>query len=314
MFEDSTAALTFALQLLAVDAALVPFPGFPSAGLACAHAQKQLIPYFLDQSTPWEEALDELSIEMQRQGADWKVLIVQNPHPAGQLLSEECLGRCLRLAAEHGIALLVQEDDSLIHGTGDFVSCRSLAESMNLEVPMLTCFAMQDLAQQMAEPIGAALHMRRPAMEPKSASLRAQVWMASLLSGIPSDSVAQPAALAQSAELRAQLSRNALEAQKLNHVSGMSCAAAVAGAHIFPEVVVKGFVMKKAISLALPADEVYCSELLARTGISTQPGGYFGQRPGTFRFRMSMMQSTSFSDALDKVQKFHEEHPRGWFY
>eukprot|EP00438_Fugacium_kawagutii_P016474 Skav211467 [mRNA] locus=scaffold379:320341:320934:- [translate_table: standard] len=197
------------------------------------------------------------------------------------------------------------------------MSCRSLAERMQLEVPMLTCFAMQELAQQMAEPIGAALHLHRIPMEmPKSmASLRAQAWIASLLSDIPSDSAAQPVARAQSAELREQLSRNAREAQKLNHVSGMSCATAVAGAHIFPQLVVKGFVMKKAISLALPADEVYCSEMLARTGIATQAGSYFGQRPGTFHFRMSMMQSSaSFSEALDKVQKFHEEHPRGWFH
>ena len=102
-FDDSTLATTCALELLGGDggAVLVPFPGFPSTYLASASAGKQPIPYFLDATLSWDvtlETLETLRKMIAKQGAHViRVLALQNPGPAGQLLSAECLQRCRRM-------------------------------------------------------------------------------------------------------------------------------------------------------------------------------------------------------------------------
>lgn len=323
-FDDSTLATTCALELLGGDggAVLVPFPGFPSTYLASASAGKQPIPYFLDATLSWDvtlETLETLRKMIAKQGAHViRVLALQNPGPAGQLLSAECLQRCLEFAAEQGLGVMIQEDDSLVHGR-DFVHCRHVAQEMKSDVRIVTCVAMQDLSEQVGEQIGAFLQLQNVGLSPnlrsKVPTLRSQAWISSLLSGIPSDSSVYATAREHEDKISKVLSLNAAKARSVfNDVSGMFCAETVAGAHVFPQITVKGFLMKKAISLGRPADAVYSSELLERAGITTEPGCCFGQRPGTFYFRLSMLQSSnSFEEDLERVQKFHVEHPDGWF-
>lgn len=328
-FDDSTLATSCALEVLGGDgdggAVLVPFPGFPSTYLASASAGKQPIPYFLDATLSWDvtiETLETLRKLIAKQGGHAiQVLALQNPGPAGQLLSAKCLQRCLEFAAEQGLGVLIQEDDSLIHGR-DFVHCRQVAQKMKSDVRIVTCVAMQEFSEQVGEEIGAFLQLQNVQLPPDLLSsrkavpsLRSQAWISSLLSGIPVDSLVYTPAREHENHIRTALSVNAAKARSVfNDVSGMFCAETVAGAHVFPQITVKGFLMKKAISLGHPADAVYSSELLERTGITSEPGSCFGQRPGTFHFRLPVLQSSnSFEEILEKVQKFHVEHPDGWF-
>ena len=328
-FDDSTLATTCAIELLAGDggAVLVPFPGFPSTYRASASAGKQPIPYFLDATASWDvtlETLEALGKMIQKQGAQGahviRVLALQNPGPAGQLLSAECLQRCLEFAAEQGLGVMVQEDDSLVHGR-DFVYCRQVAQQLKSDVRIVTCVAMPDLSEQVGEQMGAFLQLQNVGHSPnllssrKAPTLRSQVWISSLLSGIPLDSSVYATARAHEDKIKKVLSLNAAKARSVfNDVSGMYCAETLAGAHVFPQITVKGFLMKKAISLGRPADDVYSSQLLERTGITTEPGCCFGERPGSFHFRLPMLQSSnSFEEMLEKIQKFHLEHPDGWF-
>ena len=289
---------------------LVPCPGFPSAILACHRAGKRAIPYFLDAAFSWTvaPALDFVK-QFMAKSSEVRVLLLQNPGPHGQLLSMDCLQRCLELAQEHGLAVVVQEDHTLVRQ--NFVSCRQVALQHGFDVPV-TCVAIQDLAELNGQELGACLHS--PGLpQMVQASSRAQAWISSLLSGIPQESPQYVAAREQELRVREELSLNARNAHLKLNDGGMTCVTPVAGAYVFPQVVVKGFVMKKAISLGRPADDVYCSEMLQRIGVHAQPGCSFGQRPGSFHFRLALGQSTAFRELLDEVRQFHDEHPRGWF-
>merc|ERR1711971_1371723 len=102
--------------------------------------------------------------------------------------------------------------------------------------------------------------------------------------------------------------------ERLNRIEGMSCQPVAGAMYAFPKVVIKGYVMKKAISFATVADQIYCLELLERTGIAILPGSDFGQKPGHFHFRMTILPSQAMLvQALDRLEQFHNEHPSGWF-
>lgn len=324
-FDDFIQAATFGLSLWSEGdssyAVMVPFPGFPLAR-ACANANGRVIPYFLEKGFGYmgdiTMATLQRTIEIIASTARPRVLILQNPGPTGQLLSLESLQRCLEFAAEHSLVIFAQEDDSMLHDK-TFVSCRHVAAAMDLDVPVMTCFAMEDLDQIGA--CGSFIHLQRASSflpaeltsSLKTAGVDAQAWISSLLTGISEDSLSHEVAKKHCQRVREVLSVNATMAESKLNDDGISCEKSNAGTHIFAQMVVKGFLMKKAISLSRPADDVYCSELLVRTGLSTTPGCSYGQRPGTFHFRMSMLHSDSFELALDEVLQFHREHPHGWF-
>lgn len=324
-FDDFIQAATFGLSLWnegdSSYAVMVPFPGFPLAR-ACANANGRVIPYFLEKGFGYmgdiTMATLQRTIEIIASTARPRVLILQNPGPTGQLLSLESLQRCLEFAAEHSLVIFAQEDDSILHDK-TFVSCRHVAAAMDLDVPVMTCFAMEDLDQIGA--CGSFIHLQRASSflpaeltsSLKTVGVDAQAWISSFLTGIPEDSLSHEVAKKHCQRVREVLSVNATMAESKLNDDGISCEKSNAGTHIFAQMVVKGFLMKKAISLSRPADDVYCSELLVRTGLSTTPGCSYGQRPGTFHFRMSMLHSDSFELALDEVLQFHREHPHGWF-
>lgn len=57
-----------------------------------------------------------------------------------------------------------------------------------------------------------------------------------------------------------------------------------------------------------PQDVFYCLRLLEATGISTVPGSGFGQKPGTFHLRTTILPREEDMPAiLDSWKAFHEE-------
>merc|ERR1711982_199497 len=113
----------------------------------------------------------------------------------------------------------------------------------------------------------------------------------------------------------AALKRKAkLVTEKLNAIDGITCQPIEGAMYAFPRVIIKGFVMKKAISFATPADQVYCLEMVDRTGVVTVPGSGFGQRPGQFHFRTTILPTEEvLGGVMERISTFHSEHEHGWF-
>ena len=56
-----------------------------------------------------------------------------------------------------------------------------------------------------------------------------------------------------------------------------------------------------------PQDVFYCLKLLEATGISTVPGSGFGQKPGSFHLRTTILpQESDMPAILDSWKQFHE--------
>ena len=66
--------------------------------------------------------------------------------------------------------------------------------------------------------------------------------------------------------------------------------------------------VKAAEEAGKPQDVFYCLKLLEATGISTVPGSGFGQKPGTFHLRTTILPMEEDMPAiLDSWRQFHEK-------
>jgi len=93
---------------------------------------------------------------------------------------------------------------------------------------------------------------------------------------------------------------------RLNAIPGISCQPVEGAMYAFPALQFPDGVAKAAAKKGLMADELFCSELLEKTGILVIPGTGFKQKEGTWHFRTTILPpEEKFPKILDKFEKFH---------
>merc|ERR1712215_266184 len=113
--------------------------------------------------------------------------------------------------------------------------------------------------------------------------------------------------LAQKDGTLASLARRAkLVAETLNSIEGFTCNVVQGAMYAFPQI----HLPKKAIEAAQEAgqspDVFYAFNLLESTGICVIPGSGFGQLPGTYHFRTTILpQEEIIKDMLGRIKEFH---------
>ncbi|XP_069791098.1 alanine aminotransferase 1-like [Narcine bancroftii] len=92
----------------------------------------------------------------------------------------------------------------------------------------------------------------------------------------------------------------------LNACPGISCTTINSGIYAFPKIVLPDRARAQAEALNLPPDVFYCLRLLQDTGYLVAPGVDFGQKDGTYHFRMTFLLSMEkLTLALEKITEFH---------
>lgn len=100
--------------------------------------------------------------------------------------------------------------------------------------------------------------------------------------------------------------RAALCASRFARIPHMSCAAIDGSLYAFVRVFLSPRAQQAAALCGRPADEFYCVRLLERTGICVIPGSGFGQEPGTFHFRTTILPAEAeIAEVLDLLEGFH---------
>ena len=112
---------------------------------------------------------------------------------------------------------------------------------------------------------------------------------------------------AQKEGILTSLARRAkLVASRLNGIDRMTCNPVQGALYAFPQV----HLPEKAIDVATEAgqapDVFYAFSLLEETGICVVPGSGFGQKPGTFHFRTTIVpQEDVIGEMLERLIEFH---------
>ncbi|KAF3647500.1 Alanine aminotransferase 2 [Capsicum annuum] len=115
-----------------------------------------------------------------------------------------------------------------------------------------------------------------------------------------------------SAEKEAILSSLARRAKILedafNSLEGVTCYKAEGALYSFPRINLPGKAIKAAEEAKTAPDAFYARHLLNATGIVVVPGSEFGQRPGTWHFRCTiLLQEDKIPAIVSRLTQFHKQ-------
>lgn len=102
--------------------------------------------------------------------------------------------------------------------------------------------------------------------------------------------------------------RAEMVASTFNSIEGFSCNPVQGAMYSFPMTQLPAKAIEAAKKANQTPDTFYAFQLLEQTGICIVPGSGFGQRPGTFHFRTTILpQKEKLKHMLDLFRKFHEK-------
>lgn len=95
--------------------------------------------------------------------------------------------------------------------------------------------------------------------------------------------------------------------EKLNTIKNFKCNEIEGAMYAFPSISFPQKFIDEAREKNLEPDFHYCSKLLENTGLVTVAGSGFGQKPGTYHFRITNLISPKekLIETLDKIEAFN---------
>jgi alanine transaminase len=96
--------------------------------------------------------------------------------------------------------------------------------------------------------------------------------------------------------------------EALNKLEGVTCNKAEGAMYLFPRIRLPEKAIKAAEAEKTAPDAFYCKRLLNATGIVVVPGSGFGQVPGTWHFRCTILpQEDRIPAIVTRLTEFHEK-------
>jgi len=100
--------------------------------------------------------------------------------------------------------------------------------------------------------------------------------------------------------------RAKLVAETFNSIPGMKSNQVAGAMYAFPEITIPPKAVEAAKAKGQAADLFYAWDLLETTGICIVPGSGFGQIPGTYHFRTTILpQTPALKEMMNKLREFH---------
>ena len=105
--------------------------------------------------------------------------------------------------------------------------------------------------------------------------------------------------------------RAAMIVDAFNRLEGVSCQTTQGALYAFPKIELPPKSIAAAERAGKSPDLFYCLELLLATGICCVPGSGFGQVPGTFHLRTTILPpEETFQEITEKFSAFHSDFMR----
>ncbi|XP_050704696.1 alanine aminotransferase 1-like [Eriocheir sinensis] len=305
---------------------MIPIPQYPLYSATIAEYDLHQIGYYLDESTNWGLDIAELerSYTEAQKVCQPKALVVINPgNPTGNVLPRENIEAVIKFAYEKKLFLFADEvyqdnvyaDGCKFHSfkkvlvelgepychmeLASFMSCSKgymgecglrggYAEIINLDPQVKAMYLKSISAKLCPTTLGQAV-MECVVNPPREGEASYQQFI--------SEKTAVLSSLAQRAKM---------VVETFNSVPGMSCNTVQGAMYAFPQIQLPPRAIEAAKAAGQAPDVFYAFQLLENTGICIVPGSGFGQRPGTYHFRTTILpQPEMLSTMLEKFREFH---------
>ncbi|XP_030468520.1 alanine aminotransferase 2-like [Syzygium oleosum] len=329
--DGASPAVHMMMQLLTrseSDGLLCPIPQYPLYSASIALHGGTLVPYYLEEETGWGLEMSELRKQLDNarsKGITVRALVVINPgNPTGQVLAEENQRQVVEFCKKEGLVLLADEvyQENIYVPDKQFHSFKKIARSMGYGENDISLVSFQSVSKGYYGECG----KRGGYMEVTgfSADVREQIYkvasvnLCSNISGqILASLVMNPPKVGDESyesyreERDGILSSLARRAKTLenafNSLEGITCNRAEGAMYLFPRIYLPHKAIKAAEAAKTAPDAFYCRRLLNATGIVVVPGSGFGQVPGTWHFRCTILpQEDKIPAVVSRLTEFHK--------
>ncbi|XP_075527938.1 alanine aminotransferase 1 [Dermacentor variabilis] len=295
---------------------MIPIPQYPLYSATLAEYGIHQINYYLDEENDWALSIRELerSLNEAKKVCNPRGLVVINPgNPTGSVLTEQNIKQVVEFAYKHKLFLMADEVyqhniyaegaafhsfHKIMHNMGPPYSDMELASFMSASKGYMgEC----GLRGGYVEVINLDPAVKRVLLKSVSAKLCSSVLGQSAMDcvvnppkpGEPSYDlfVKEKTAVLDSLKKRAEL-----VADTFNSFEGFSCNKVAGAMYAFPKFTLPQKAIEEAKAAGQAPDFFYVMQLLENTGVCVVPGSGFGQIPGTYHFR------TTILPPLEKLQ------------
>lgn len=313
-----------------LDGVLIPIPQYPLYSASITRLGGTSIGYELleDYMTGRGWGVDVGIIdarikEFLATGGRVRAIAVINPgNPVGNVMPREEIEAVVRLCAKYSIVILADEvyQENVWRPDKQFISFRQVILEMGSSVELFSFHSMSKGYYGECGLRGGVLHLTNidPAVNDQIYKLFSmilcsntlgQAMMASILNpplpGAPSHEVFRTERDHILEDLRR---KSELVHRELNAMEGVQCLPVDGAMYAFPEVAMPKRFLAEAEAEGKAPDLLYCIKILEATGVMVVPGSGFGQRPGSWHYRITILpQEDKLRKVLGRMRKFHQE-------
>lgn len=305
---------------------MIPLPQYPLYSATISEFGARQISYYLNEESGWSLDVSELkrAIGEARGDCNPGAICVINPgNPTGQVLTRENIENTIKFAKDEGLFILSDEVyQTNVYAPGSqFHSFKKVMMEMGgeyAEIPLASFHSMSKGWQGECGLRGG--YMEVVNMDPfvkaqlvklvstkLCSSTVGQCAMSIVCSepkpGEPSYDlfIEEKTAVLDTLKAKAQL-----VAETFNSIPGISCNPVMGAMYTFPSIQLPPKAIEAAKADGKAPDAFYCFALLEETGLCVVPGSGFGQKPGTYHFRMTIL--PPFETIAKNMGLFKEFH------
>ncbi|XP_075776054.1 alanine aminotransferase 1 isoform X1 [Pelodiscus sinensis] len=306
---------------------LIPIPQYPLYSAALAELDAVQVNYYLEEERCWALDCGELrrALRQAREHCQPRVLCIINPgNPTGQVQSRQCIEDVIKFAWEEQLFLMADEvyQDNVYAEGSAFHSFKKVLSELgppySSEVELASFHSISK--GFMGECGFRGGYMEVVNMDPAVQQQLSKLVSVRLCPPVPGqvllDVVVNPPAPGEpsyhsfSQERQAILSDLAHKARLtqeiFSQVPGIRCNPVQGAMYAFPRIQLPARAVLEAQARGLAPDMFFCLQLLEETGICVVPGSGFGQREGTYHFRMTILPpAEKLQILLKKLSQFY---------
>ncbi|CAK6974672.1 alanine aminotransferase 2-like isoform X1 [Scomber scombrus] len=307
---------------------MISIPQYPLYSAALAELGAVQINYYLNEEKCWSLDISELqrALDEARRHCNPRALCIINPgNPTGQVQSRQCIEDVIRFAAKERLFLMADEvyQDNVYADGCQFHSFKKVLYEMGPEYSNTVELASFHSTSKcyMGECGFRGGYMEIINMDEEVKAQLTKLVSVRLCPPVPGqalmDLVVNPPQPGEpsynnfikerTATLSVLAEKATLTEQILNTVPGISCNPVQGAMYSFPSITIPEKAIKEATEKGQQPDMFYCMKMLEETGICLVPGSGFGQRDGSYHFRMTILPPTDkLKILLNKVKEFHQ--------
>ena len=305
---------------------MIPVPQYPLYSATLTEFNAYQIQYFLDEDNNWALDVNELKRAMKaaRDKCVPRAICVINPgNPTGQVLTRKNIEDVIKFAYEESLMILADEvyQHNIYAKGSEFFSFKKVMVEMGAPYCKMELASFMSASKGFMGECGfrggyaEIINLRPDVKAIFLKSISAKLCPPVIGQAVIDTIVNPPKKGDQSYELfeKEKIEVLSLLKQKarmvtdlFNSIEGITCNEVQGAMYAFPRIFLPPKAVAAAKAKGQAPDFFYCFQLLEETGICVVPGSGFGEKEGTYHFRITILpQIEKMKTVLVKFKEFH---------